>query len=106
MAAEKIYATDSKVRWFASEGDVNSKLASIIGKKFEQYREKWHAANRFELETNFPLFLQLELNQICNLICPACPIGQPQASEKYISSKIVFLPCILSNLAEFLVVSA
>ena len=82
-----MYATDSKVRWFASEGDINSKLASIIGKKFEDYREKWNAANRFELETDFPLFLHLETNQICNLRCPSCPIGQPEAYTKYISSE-------------------
>ena len=85
--ASKMYATDSKVRWFASEGDINSKLASIIGKKFEDYREKWNAANRFELETDFPLFLHLETNQICNLKCPSCPIGQPEAYTKYISSE-------------------
>ena len=87
MSANEMYATDSKVRWFASEGDINSKLASIIGKKFEEYREKWNAANRFELETDFPLFLHLELSQICNLRCPSCPIGQPQAHAKYISSE-------------------
>ena len=85
--ASKMYATDSKVLWFASEGDINSKLASIIGKKFETYREKWDAVNRFELETDFPLFLQLETNQICNLLCPSCPIGQPEAYTKYISSE-------------------
>ena len=87
MSANEMYATDSKVRWFASEGDINSKLASIIGKKFEKYREKWDAVNRFELETDFPLFLQLETNQICNLRCPSCPIGQPQAHAKYITSE-------------------
>ena len=87
MSANEMYATDSKVRWFASEGDINSKLASIIGKKFEEYREKWNAANRFELETDFPLFLHLELSQIFNLRCPSCPICQPQAHAKYISSE-------------------
>ena len=87
MSANEMYATDSKVRWFASEGDINSKLASIIGKKFEKYREKWNAANRFELETDFPLFLHLETSQICNLRCPSCPIGQPEAYTKYISSE-------------------
>ena len=51
MSADEIYATNSKVRWFASEGDVNSKLASIIGKKFEEYREKWDAVNRFDIDS-------------------------------------------------------
>ena len=87
MSTREIYTTDGKVRWFTSEEDVNSKLASIIGKKFEDYREKWDSANRFELETDFPLFLQLETSQICNLRCPSCPIGIPEAHEKYISSE-------------------
>ena len=87
MSTSDVYTTDGKVRWFASEEDVNSKLASIIGKKFEDYRKKWDSANRFELETDFPLFLQLETSQICNLRCPSCPIGTPEAHEKYISSE-------------------
>ena len=37
MSTSEVYTTDGKVRWFASEEDVNSKLASIIGKKFEDY---------------------------------------------------------------------
>tara|TARA_Y100000310_G_scaffold100101_1_gene97963 strand:+ start:1551 stop:2621 length:1071 start_codon:yes stop_codon:yes gene_type:complete len=82
----KLYTTDEKVRWFASEEDVNIKLASIIGKKFEEYRKDWDAINRFELESDFPIFLQLETNQICNLRCPSCPIGQVDDQKKYISS--------------------
>lgn len=85
MSISKLYTTDGKVRWFANEEDVNSKLISIIGEKFENYRKKWDAVNRFELETEFPLFLQVETHQICNLKCPACPIGVPEAYEKYIS---------------------
>ena len=85
MAVSKLYTTDGKVRWYANEEDVNSKLISILGEKFETYRKKWDQVNNFELETDFPLFLQVETNQICNLKCPACPIGVPDAYEKYIS---------------------
>ena len=85
MAVSKLYTTDGKVRWYANEEDVNSKLISILGEKFETYRKKWDQVNNFELETDFPLFLQVETNQICNLKCPACPIGAPDAYEKYIS---------------------
>ena len=81
----KLYTTDDKVRWFTSEEDVNIRLGQIIGEKFQNYRKKWDAVNRFELETDFPIFLQLETNQICNLQCPACPIGIPEAHEKYIT---------------------
>ena len=38
MLGSKLYTTDEKVRWFESEEDVNSKLISIIGIKFEDYR--------------------------------------------------------------------
>ena len=82
-----MYTTDEKVRWFASEEDVNIKLASIIGEKFSSYRKDWDAINRFELETDFPIFLQLETNQICNLKCPSCPIGQEDGDKKYISDQ-------------------
>ena len=85
MTMSKIYNTDGKVRWFANEEDVNTKLISMLGEKFETYRKKWDQVNLFELETEFPLFLQVETNQICNLTCPACPIGAPDAHEKYIS---------------------
>ena len=85
MAMSKMYTTDGKVRWFANEEDVNTKLISMLGEKFETYRKKWDQVNLFELETEFPLFLQVETNQICNLTCPACPIGAPDAHEKYIS---------------------
>lgn len=87
MQSSKVYTTDGKVKWFASENDVNHKLISILGSKFEKYRERWNAVNRFELETDFPLFLQIETNQICNLRCPSCPIGTPEAHEKYITTQ-------------------
>jgi radical SAM protein with 4Fe4S-binding SPASM domain len=83
----KLYTTDGKVKWFTNENDVNEKLISILGEKFEKYRKKWDAVNRFELETDFPLFLQIETNQICNLQCPSCPIGSPEAHEKYITTE-------------------
>ncbi|QLH05805.1 radical SAM/SPASM domain-containing protein [Nitrosopumilus ureiphilus] len=87
MQSSKLYTTDGKVKWFSNENDVNEKLISILGEKFEKYREKWNAVNRFELETNFPLFLQIETNQICNLQCPSCPIGTPEAHKKYITTE-------------------
>tara|TARA_B100000745_G_scaffold151052_1_gene98768 strand:- start:5051 stop:6109 length:1059 start_codon:yes stop_codon:yes gene_type:complete len=83
----ELYTTDEQVRWYSTEEEINSKLSSIIGKKFEAYREKWESANNFELKTDFPLFLQVETHQICNLRCPSCPIGIPEAYDKYISTE-------------------
>ena len=58
------YSTDGKVRHFSTEKDINIKLGEIIGKKFVDYRKIWDAANRFEIVTEFPLYLDIDLNQI------------------------------------------
>jgi len=58
------YTTDNKVTMYSTEEDVNERLASIIGEKFVDYRKKWDSVNKFELETEFPLYLQVELHQI------------------------------------------
>ena len=83
MDKEYIYTTDGKVRHFSVGEDINKKLSSIIGRKFVRYRKLWDAANRFELETEFPLFLHLDMNQNCNLRCPHCIIGQTEFKGKY-----------------------
>lgn len=82
-----LYTTDNKVKMYSSEEEVNDKLVSILGEKFANYRKKFIAATNFELETNFPLYLNIELHQICNLKCPMCSIGTPKANEKYISDQ-------------------
>lgn len=42
------------------------------GRKFLEYREQWNKASNFELETAYPLQLDFELNDTCNLRCPMC----------------------------------
>lgn len=87
MSTTNVYTTDNKVTWYSKEEDVNEKLANLLGERFVDYRKKWDAVNRFELETDFPLYLQVELHQICNLRCHMCTIGIPEASAKYITQK-------------------
>jgi len=79
------YTTDNKVTMHSIEDDVNERLMSVLGDKFVDYRKKWDSVNKFELETEFPLYLQVELNQICNLRCPMCSIGAPDANTKYVN---------------------
>jgi len=62
MTEEIQYTTDNKVTWFSTEEDVNLRLESMLGEKFTSYRKSWESASKFELETNFPLYLQLELS--------------------------------------------
>lgn len=84
---KSVYTTDNKVRMYSSENDIEEQLSSILGEKFVYYRKKWDAVNNFELLTDFPLYLQIELHQICNLRCPTCTIGIPEASTKYITDQ-------------------
>mgnify|MGYP001280169259 CR=1 FL=1 len=80
------YTIDNKVTWLTTEDDINLKLSSVIGEKFIDYRKRWDLASSFQLETDFPLYLQLELHQDCNLRCPMCAIAIPEAREKYITN--------------------
>ena len=82
-----VFTTDNKVRMLSSEIEVNDKLSSILGEKFIEYRKKFNAASNFELRTEFPLYMQIELNQICNLRCPMCSITIPKARQKYITEE-------------------
>ena len=77
------YSTDGKVRHFSTEEDINIKLGKIIGQKFIDYRKNWDAANRFEIVTEFPLFLHLDMNQECNYKCPHCIIGHKNEVKEY-----------------------
>ena len=79
----KEYSTDGKVTHFTTEEDINDKLGKIIGKKFVDYRKIWDAANNFEIVTNFPLFLHLDMNQECNYKCPHCIIGTKSEVDEF-----------------------
>ena len=79
----KQYTTDGKVRHLSSEEDINVKLGKIIGQKFIDYRKKWDRVNNFELITEFPMFLQLDMNQECNYKCPHCIIGHKEEVKEY-----------------------
>tara|TARA_A100001015_G_C14994736_1_gene715672 strand:- start:66 stop:1118 length:1053 start_codon:yes stop_codon:yes gene_type:complete len=79
------YTTDGKVTHLTSEEDVNIKLGKIIGKKFTEYRKLWDRANNFEIVTEFPLFLHLDMNQECNYKCPHCIIGHLEEVKEFYS---------------------
>lgn len=83
MSKEHIYTTDGRVRHLSQEEDVNTNLARILGEKFIKYREKWDAVNKFGLETEFPLFIQLDLNQTCNFRCVHCLQRYPKYFKRY-----------------------
>ena len=87
MENKKSYSTDGKVKHLSTEEDINIKLGKIIGKKFIDYRKTWDAANNFEIVTDFPLFLHVDMNQTCNYKCPHCIIAYKDEVEGYYEGK-------------------
>jgi MoaA/NifB/PqqE/SkfB family radical SAM enzyme len=83
MNKENIYTTDGRVKHFSQEEDVNAKLARMLGERFVRYREEWDAVNKFELETEYPLFIQFDLNRLCNLRCVHCLQRYPEHLKRY-----------------------
>ena len=81
----KQYTTDGKVVHLSKTEDINSKLSRLIGKQYDDYRVKWDKANKFELVTEFPLFLHFDMNQKCNFQCPHCIVNDEKMIESYYS---------------------
>ena len=87
MENKKSYTTDGKVKHLSSEEDINVKLGKIIGEKFVNYRKTWDAANKFQIVTDFPLFLHVDMNQVCNYRCPHCIIAYKDEVDEYYEGK-------------------
>jgi len=54
------------------KGDPHQILIDEIGPGFAVYRKEWEETNNFNLEREFPVQLDFELNVSCNLKCPMC----------------------------------
>ncbi len=46
-------------------------------KKYAEYRDKFEKASNFKKVYNYPIHIDLEIDNICNYACSFCPIGQP-----------------------------
>ena len=68
---------------YKTEGEAVEVLAQVKGSVFRKYREDWERINRFELETDFPIFLHIEPNYVCNFACPMCTQGNPELKKKF-----------------------
>ena len=65
--------TDStRVSELLAVRNLHEVLAEIKGPNFTDYRRRWDAAQRFEIELDYPLHVDLELTFACNLRCPMC----------------------------------
>ncbi len=66
-----------------TESKAIENLIKVKGDIFKEYRKKWDKVNSFDLETDSPIFLQIEPNYKCNYKCPMCTQGDPKLIEKY-----------------------
>lgn len=65
-------------------GDIHEKTISLLDtdqkkKDYAQYRDEFNKASNFEKRYDFPIHLDLEIDNICNYACTFCPIGQPES---------------------------
>ena len=66
---------------FIYEKDPWDVLCDIYGDAFREYRRKWKLASNFELVTDYPLQLDFELNDSCNLRCEMCTWSVEKVSK-------------------------
>jgi MoaA/NifB/PqqE/SkfB family radical SAM enzyme len=86
----KEYSTDGKVKHYSlDESDINEQLSDIVGENFRKYRILWDKAQNLEKVSNFPLFLQLDIDQHCNFQCPHCMLSHDDDVKKYFSEKTI-----------------
>lgn len=57
----------------SKHADVNEIIAEKKGERFREYRRRFHASGRGELQLDFPLDLSIETVDFCNYACPYCP---------------------------------
>tara|TARA_B100000795_G_scaffold171879_1_gene129605 strand:+ start:3581 stop:4579 length:999 start_codon:yes stop_codon:yes gene_type:complete len=64
-------------------GGIHKKTINNLGtleekKSYLKYRNQFEEASSFKTIQNFPIHLDIELDNICNYACTFCPIGQPE----------------------------
>lgn len=52
--------------------DVDKILSDFYGKKFSDYRKKWYRVEKEFVSGNYPLHLDIEVNNKCNYKCAIC----------------------------------
>lgn len=64
-------------------------LFDRYGTRYEQYREKWCAASTTPIETNFPLHLDMDITDSCNMDCPLCHQKYRKRKENVMSQELL-----------------
>jgi len=62
-------------------------LARELGDRFWDYRNEWDSSESFETERSFPVHLDIEINNLCNMRCSMCEHGQAPKPEYFREKK-------------------
>lgn len=79
MSYEKVIkelATSRQKTLYSFNPEADWNVARFVGEdKYFEYRDLWRKTSSFQIELDFPLQLDFELNTGCNLDCAVCPGG-------------------------------
>lgn len=73
MQNKHIEDKKEKVNFNANEIIYSKKWESFRTEKYFEYRKNWAAFPNNQYVSNFPLHLDIETTDLCNLKCPMCP---------------------------------
>ena len=61
----------------------NTKWKDLRDDKYKNYRKMWHEIPKKKITTDFPIHLDIETTNVCNLFCPMCPRTVHLANETF-----------------------
>ncbi len=67
------YNDKTKQMKFITRKDPYKSLAELLGERYVQYRKKWVETSSGKDMLNFPLHLDMAINDACNIKCHFCP---------------------------------
>lgn len=77
------YDDKTKQMKFISARDPYGKLAEILGKEYINYRKKWTETSKGKDILEYPLHLDIAINDTCNIKCHFCPHSLPVSERNY-----------------------
>jgi radical SAM protein with 4Fe4S-binding SPASM domain len=90
MKAE-LYNDSNKQLRFLLKADVYQKLAVLLGPKYIEYRRKWAEASLMKDILKYPLHLDVDISDMCNIDCHFCArhkCGERGALYKPVKDKL------------------
>jgi len=85
MSELKFLTTTKRKTLYSFNPDADEIVARAVGReKYYEYRRLWRETSRVEIELDFPLQLDIELNSGCNLACPICPSDLREVEPKMV----------------------